>query len=265
MDNSRLRVSSEPAGGSAAQLMGMRTPPAIAIDLAPTIDPLALDQTVDGDSGDATAGALASTLAAAAAPSASPVVTVGGGRLQAAHRVGRYQILRQVGAGGMGVVFAAYDEELDRKVAVKLLREASHGNSDHRSRSLREAQAMARISHPNVVQIYEVGELTAVAGQVFIAMEFIEGTTLAEWQRQRSWEEVLPLYLAAGQGLVAAHESGLVHRDFKPDEGAAVPNPVPAFRTAAAVSLLQSNSWLRNRLTKKRSGVARTEVRASVQ
>ena len=187
------------------------------------MDQLALDQT--GQTGAADSGgelgddgALASTQAGAdGADTATPsVVTVGSGRLQAAHRVGRYQILRQIGAGGMGVVFAAYDEELDRKVAVKLLREAGNAHSDRRTRILREAQAMARISHPNVVQIYEVGELTAVAGQVFIAMEFIDGTTLADWQRQRSWEEVLPIYLAAGQGLVAAHESGLVHRELKP-------------------------------------------------
>ncbi|HRI53215.1 MAG TPA: serine/threonine-protein kinase [Pseudomonadota bacterium] len=178
---------------------------------------LGVDKTMDG--------ALAATVsgsAAAAGPAASgSVVSVGG--LRAALRVGRYLILRQVGAGGMGVVFAAYDEELDRKVAVKLLRQAGDARSDLRVRIMREAQAMARLSHPNVVQIYEIGEIgeTAesgkAAGQVFIAMEFIEGKTLSEWQRPRGWEEVLPVYLQAGQGLRAAHESGLIHRDFKPD------------------------------------------------
>jgi predicted Ser/Thr protein kinase len=195
-------------------------PPAVAIDLSATVDQLALGQTGVADTGrELGDDPLAATMAGAEGPAVAvtPTVTVGGGRLQPAHRVGRYLILRQVGAGGMGVVFAAYDEELDRKVAVKLLREVDNSHCDRRTRILREAQAMARISHPNVVQIYEAGELTAVAGQVFIAMEFIEGTTLGEWQRPRGWEEVLPMYLAAGQGLVAAHESGLVHRDFKPD------------------------------------------------
>jgi serine/threonine protein kinase len=150
-------------------------------------------------------------------PPAAETAALLGGLPEPLQRVGRYLLLRPLGAGGMGVVYAAYDEELDRKVAIKLLRPAGHAHSERRTRILREAQAMARISHPNVVQVYEVGEVAATSGQVFIAMEFIEGTTLAEWQRQRGWEEVLPAYLAAGQGLLAAHESGLVHRDFKPD------------------------------------------------
>lgn len=130
-------------------------------------------------------------------------------------RVGRYVVLRQLGEGGMGVVFAAYDEELDRKVAVKLLREAGPISVERKTRILREAQAMARVSHPNVVSVYEVGE---VGGQVFIAMEFVDGSTLNDWQRgKRSWEDVLAMYVAAGQGLAAAHRAGLIHRDFKPD------------------------------------------------
>ena len=130
-------------------------------------------------------------------------------------KINRFAVLRQIGAGGMGVVYAGYDEELDRRVAIKVVREdmvASQG----RSRMLREAKAMAKVSHPNVVQVYEVGEF---AGQVFVAMEFVKGTTLAEWltAEERAWEEVLEMYLQAGRGLAAAHRQGLVHRDFKPD------------------------------------------------
>lgn len=133
----------------------------------------------------------------------------------ASARIGRYAILRILGEGGMGVVYAAYDEELDRRVALKLLRGGERANQEQRLRILREAQAMARVSHPNVVNVYEVGEFD---GQIYIAMEFVEGTTLSEWQRSaRSWEEILRMYGEAGSGLQAAHEAGLVHRDFKPE------------------------------------------------
>ena len=130
-------------------------------------------------------------------------------------RVGRYLIRARVGVGGMGVVYAADDAALGRRVAIKLLHGAgSEGQA--RGRILREAQALARLSHPNVVQIYEVGE---VGRQVFVAMEFVEGLTLAQWQQQRSWSwrELLDVYLQAGRGLAAAHAVGLVHRDFKPE------------------------------------------------
>lgn len=142
--------------------------------------------------------------------------------MQEAQRIGRYAVLRKLGEGGMGVVLAAYDEELDRRVAVKLLRDQSAQAAEHRIRILREAQAMARVSHPNVVQVYEVGEFQAPGSSgshIYIAMEFIDGTTLYEWQRREGlpWEDILRVYLEAGQGLWAAHESDLVHRDFKPD------------------------------------------------
>lgn len=131
-------------------------------------------------------------------------------------RLGRYVILRTLGEGGMGVVYAAYDEELDRRVALKVLRGASGSNQELRQRMLREAQALARISDPHVIHVYEVGE---IAGQVFLAMEFVNGTTLQGWQQAapRSWQDTLRMYIRAGRGLQAAHAAGLVHRDFKPE------------------------------------------------
>ena len=136
-------------------------------------------------------------------------------------RLGRFTVLRRLGVGGMGEVFAAYDEELDRKVAVKLLKPQRGDDGRERGRLLREAQAMARLSDPNVAQIYDVG---VYAGQVFVAMEYIDGPTLGAWQQQadRGVAEVLGVYLQAGRGLQAAHAAGLVHRDFKPDSGLAV-------------------------------------------
>ncbi len=122
--------------------------------------------------------------------------------------VGHFAVLRKVGEGGMGVVYAAYDERLARRVALKLI----HG--DDPVRLLREAQALARVSHPNVVQIYEVG---TYAGQVFVAMEYVEGPTLAQWlTAPRDVAEILEVFVQAGCGLEAAHARGLVHRDFKP-------------------------------------------------
>jgi serine/threonine protein kinase/tetratricopeptide (TPR) repeat protein len=133
--------------------------------------------------------------------------------------IGRYLVLGLVGRGGMGDVYGAYDPELDRKIAVKLLRaRTSAGQSavEGRTRLLREAQAIARLSHPNVVVVYDVGTFEDT---VFIAMEFIEGDTARYWLNaaERSWREVLRVFLAAGRGLAAAHDAGLVHRDFKPD------------------------------------------------
>ncbi|HFE47191.1 MAG TPA: tetratricopeptide repeat protein, partial [Nannocystis exedens] len=138
------------------------------------------------------------------------------GRASEPTRIGRFVIVRRIGAGGMGVVYSAYDEELDRKVAIKVLH-AERSGSQGRARILREAQAVARISHPNIVHVYEVGELDT--GQVFMAMQFVEGVTLDEWvhSQERSWREVLAVYLQAAQGLAAAHEARLTHRDVKPE------------------------------------------------
>ncbi|MEM7157652.1 MAG: serine/threonine-protein kinase [Myxococcota bacterium] len=127
-------------------------------------------------------------------------------------RIGRFVVLEQVGSGGMGVVVAAYDEELDRRVAIKLVR--GGGNERSNERILNEARAQARLSHPNVVQVYEVG---THEGQVFVAMEFVRGKTLRQWLRApRPWTEIVDAFVQAGRGLAAAHAEGIVHRDFKP-------------------------------------------------
>ena len=135
-----------------------------------------------------------------------------------ASKIGRFVVLRKLGEGGMGVVYAAYDDELERKVAIKLLRTEFSGQQQSvgQARLLREAQAMARLSHPNVAQIYEVGKF---ASSVFIAMEFVAGHNLREWLERspRSWQAILGAYIQAGHGLAAAHAAGIVHRDFKPD------------------------------------------------
>ncbi|MCY0992956.1 serine/threonine-protein kinase [Nannocystis sp. ILAH1] len=128
--------------------------------------------------------------------------------------IGRFQVLRVVGAGGMGVVYAARDPQLDRTVALKLLRPGQLGPLAQQ-RLLREAQAMARLQHPNVLAVFDAG---IHAGQVWLAMEYEGGGTLGDWLRAapRRWQEVVEVLTQAGRGLAAAHAAGLVHRDFKP-------------------------------------------------
>lgn len=133
---------------------------------------------------------------------------------EAPARVGRFVVLQTLGSGGMGVVYSAYDEELDRKVAIKILQSHLGVGTQGRARLVREAQALARLSHPNVVQVYEVGEFE---DQVYIVMEYIDGEDGRTWGAERHpWQEVVAVYAAAGRGLAAAHRKGLIHRDFKP-------------------------------------------------
>lgn len=129
-------------------------------------------------------------------------------------KVGRYVMLDLLGTGAMGVVFAAYDPELDRRVALKLLRERS-SDEERNARMVREARATARLAHPNVVVVHDVGEFES---SVFMAMELVVGGTLGDWlgAGERSRDAILDVFLEAGAGLVAAHAAGLVHRDFKP-------------------------------------------------
>jgi tetratricopeptide (TPR) repeat protein/predicted Ser/Thr protein kinase len=134
-------------------------------------------------------------------------------------QVNRYLIVKQLGQGGMGVVYAAYDPQLDRRVALKLLRRDVWGGSrleDGRTRLLREAQAMARLSHPNVVSVFDVGTND---GQLYVAMDFIDGVTLRHWltEAPRTPEQIVSVFVDAARGLAAAHAVGLIHRDFKPE------------------------------------------------
>jgi serine/threonine protein kinase/tetratricopeptide (TPR) repeat protein len=142
-------------------------------------------------------------------------------------RIGRYELLQKVGSGGLGVVYLARDPELDRQVAIKLMRSGSSNAARHLARFSREARAMAQVSHPNVVEVFDVGNYdvppdwplvreTPPSG-VFIAMAYVDGGSLRDWSaKPRSWRKLVDVLLAAGRGLAAAHAAGLCHRDFKP-------------------------------------------------
>jgi tetratricopeptide (TPR) repeat protein/predicted Ser/Thr protein kinase len=137
-----------------------------------------------------------------------------GADLERGRTIGRYVVIEQLGRGGMGVVYRAYDPELDRSVAIKVLRAARTDQA--RARLLREAQALARLTHPNVVAVHDTGTF---GDEVFIATELVDGTTLKAWLRDkpRTRREILAVLVAAGEGLDGAHRAGLVHRDFKPE------------------------------------------------
>jgi len=138
------------------------------------------------------------------------------GELPEAVLIGRFRILGTLGEGGMGVVYAAEDAQLGREVAIKSIRgDRLRAHPGERARLLREARALAKLSHPNVVQVHEVGEADA---QVFIVMELVRGTTVKKWidAGPRSLAAILACFIEAGRGLDAAHRVGIVHRDFKP-------------------------------------------------
>jgi formylglycine-generating enzyme required for sulfatase activity len=150
------------------------------------------------------------------------------GGLKKGDALGRYLVLEQLGAGAMGVVYAAYDPELDRKIAIKILRpqEGKGDRARRQERLVREAKAMAKLSHPNVGAIYDVG---VHGDQVFLAMEFLSGGTLRDWvdAKKRPWREIVRMFIEVGKGLAGAHAEGLIHRDFKPDNVLLDKNGVP--------------------------------------
>jgi tetratricopeptide (TPR) repeat protein len=139
-------------------------------------------------------------------------------RIDSGTTVGRYLVVDKIGEGGMGIVYRAYDPELDRKIALKLVgvtRRDPESAARARARLLREAQALAKLSHPNVIAIHDAG---TYGDDVFLAMELVEGPSLRAWLREpRSEREIRAVFVDAGRGLAAAHDAGLVHRDFKPD------------------------------------------------
>ncbi|HUJ62521.1 MAG TPA: protein kinase, partial [Kofleriaceae bacterium] len=128
--------------------------------------------------------------------------------------VGRYQLDRRIAAGGMGEVWAAWDPQLERQIAVKLVRPERADDGRERERLLREARALAKLTHPNVLAVHDVGELD---GEVFLATELVQGDTLASrGGPSADWRTIARLYVQAARGLAAAHAVGLVHRDVKP-------------------------------------------------
>ncbi len=140
-----------------------------------------------------------------------PVLSSGG-------RIGRLRIRKMLGQGSFGTVVLAYDPELARQVAVKVLRAdvfASESGQEAQKRLLREARAMAQISHPNVVGVHDIG---TIGGQVFVSMEYVKGSNLRQWlaAQDRSASDIIELFIGAANGLAAAHAQGLIHRDFKP-------------------------------------------------
>jgi tetratricopeptide (TPR) repeat protein len=140
--------------------------------------------------------------------------------LAAGTRVGRYVVVERIGRGGMGLVYSARDPDLDRVIALKVLRtDTREPAAAVQQRMLREARALARLSHPNIVRIFDVGVVDESTGpRVWLAMELVDGGTLSEWlaRSRRDVAAILAVFVAAGDALAAAHAAGIVHRDFKP-------------------------------------------------
>jgi tetratricopeptide (TPR) repeat protein len=180
------------------------------------LEPTGGTQAMPVQTGETEVVADSATLQVGGASPAQPEEERGMAPLHPGTLVGRYMVIEKIGAGGLGQVYAAYDPELDRKVALKVLLPSIRGGpGDLQARLRREAQAMAKLAHPNVVAVHDVGTHD---DQVFIAMELVEGLTLSKWVKKqpRSWQEIRDVVCQAGQGLVAAHAAGMVHRDFKP-------------------------------------------------
>jgi len=176
--------------------------------------------------------------------------------------LGRYLVIEKLGEGGMGVVVRAYDPKLHREIALKRLHRDAL-DSDGEARLLREAQAMAQLSHPNVITIHDVERTD---DGVVMAMEYVEGRTLAQWIEAGShpWPEVLERFLQAGEGLLAAHRAGLVHRDFKPSNAILGPDGrVRVMDFGLARAELGGDPGGRTRITDLETALARDPTRSS--
>nr|WP_293177492.1 serine/threonine-protein kinase [Nannocystis sp.] len=175
-------------------------------------------------------------------------------RLRRGDAIGRFVMLELLGVGGMGEVYLCYDPELDRRVAVKLLRPLRSGRAEEaRARLVREARSIARLSHPNVVTVHDVA---VWQDRVFLAMEYVAGPTLAAWARAQAGDTaaIVAVYCQAGEGLAAAHRAGLIHRDFKPKQSR-LSQKAPI--SANAVDLHQSGLLRGRRSGQGWSGVVR--------
>ncbi len=173
----------------------------------------ALGETLDHHAPSPTPGALAGgTLDLPASDQVAPSDS----ELGPGQAIGHFVIRARLGEGGMGMVLAGHDADLGRPVAIKVVKTAAADNPAYRARLLREAQVMARLEHPNVVRVYEVG---SDRGRLFVAMELVDGVTLTTWLKvtRRPWREIVAMFEQVGNGLAAVHRAGLVHRDFKPD------------------------------------------------
>ncbi len=154
--------------------------------------------------------------------------------------VDRYIVVERLGAGAMGVAYSAYDPKLDRKVALKLLRHRAGGDPLLRQeRLVREAKAIAKLSHPNIVGLFDVG---VHLGEVFLAMEYLSGGTLKRWlgAERRPWRDVLKMFIDVGRGLDDAHAAGLIHRDFKSENVLLDKSGVPKIVDFGLVRLAES-------------------------